>query len=185
MLMNRFVIITAAGPDRPGIVARIARVLYQTGCNIEDSSMTRLRGEFAMMFIVLLPAKPGGLKKIKRSLQKVQKALGLSLLLRPLSKQEARREQRPLGRSFLLSVYGSDKPGIVYHVTRLIASYGINITDMNTRVIGPPDNPIYVMILETQVPAKVKLTAVHSELRKLKRKVNVDITLHPVESARF
>jgi glycine cleavage system transcriptional repressor len=183
-MADRFIIITAAGPDRPGIVARIARVLYQTGCNIEDSSMTRLRGEFAIMLIVRLPAKKG-LTEIKQSLKKVQRALGLSLLLRPLSKQEARREQRPLGRSFLLSVYGSDKPGIVYHVTRLIASYGINITDMNTRVIGPPDNPIYVMILETQVPAKVKLPAVHSELRKLKRKVNVDITLHPVESARF
>lgn len=178
---NRFVIITAAGPDRPGIVSRITRVLFETGCNIEDTSMTLLRGEFAMMLIVRLP--PGlGPKDIERRLKGVQRALGLSLLLKPLSAQEARRNQRPTGRSFILSVYGSDKPGIVYRVTRLIASHAINITDMNTRVIGPRDKPIYVMILEVEIPKKVKVKTLRAELQKLRSEVNVDITLHPVES---
>jgi glycine cleavage system transcriptional repressor len=179
--MNRFILITAAGPDRPGIVARIARVLYETGCNIEDTSMTRLRGEFAMMLIVRLPRglDPIG---IGRHLKKVQRTLGLSLLVKPLSTQEARRDKHPAGRSFILSVYGSDKPGIVYRVTRLIASRAVNITDMNTRVIGPPDKPIYIMVLEVEVPKGVKIPALRAELAKLSKAVMVDITLHPVES---
>jgi glycine cleavage system transcriptional repressor len=180
--MSRFVIITAAGPDRTGNVARITEVLYRTGCNIEDTSMTLLRGEFAMMLIVRLPLKPG-LAEIKSQLEKAQASLGLSLLLKPLSGREARRGQRPFGRSYILSVYGADKPGIVYRVTRLIASQRINITDMNTRVIGPPKSPIYVMILEMEVPKKVRIEALQTRLNKLKREVNVDITLHPVERA--
>ena len=182
--MNRFVIITAAGPDRPGIIARITQVLYQTGCNIEDTSMTLLLGEFAMMLIVRLPQKPS-LAKIKLQLKKAQTALGLSLLLKPLSTREARRDQQPVGRSYILSVYGADRPGIVYRVTRLIASYRINITDMNTRVIGPREIPIYVMILEMEVPKKVKVQTLQAKLNKLKKEVNVDITLHPVESAQL
>ncbi len=137
-----------------------------------------------MMLIVRLPQKMG-LAEIKRRLLRVQTALGLSLLLKPLSTQEARRDQRPAGRSFILSVYGADKPGIVYRVTRLIASYRINITDMNTRVIGPRETPIYVMVLEMEIPAKVKVKTFMARLQKLKKAVNVDITLHPVESAQL
>jgi len=182
--MNRFVIITAAGPDRPGIIARIAEVLYRTGCNIEDTSMTLLRGEFAMMLIVRLPQKRS-LAEIKRRLLKVQTALGLSLLLKPLSTREARRDRHPAGRSFILSVYGADKAGIVYRITRRIATYGINITDMNTRVIGPGEKPIYVMILEMEIPTKVKVKTLTSELKRLKKEMNVDISFHPVESAQL
>ncbi|HXC62674.1 MAG TPA: ACT domain-containing protein [Nitrospiria bacterium] len=181
---DRFVIITAAGPDRPGIIARITQALFRTGCNIEDTSMTLLRGEFAMMLIVRLPEKPG-LAEIKFQLKKVQTALGLSLLLKPLSTREAQRDQRPAGRSFILSVYGADKPGIVYRVTRLIASYRINITDMNTRVIGLREAPIYVIVLEMEIPKKVKVQTLQTELNKLKKAVHVDITLHPVESAQL
>ncbi len=182
--MDRFVIITAAGPDQPGIVARIARVLYETGCNIEDTSMTLLRGEFAMMLIVRLPRELS-LKEIERRLKGVQRSLGLSLLIKPLSAREARRNQHPAGRSFILSVYGSDKPGIVYRITRLIASHAINITDMNTRVIGSRDNPIYVMVLEVTIPKKVKVKALRRQFQKLRSEVNVDIALHPVESAQL
>jgi len=182
--MNRFVIITAAGPDRPGIIARITQVLYRTGCNIEDTSMTLLRGEFSMILIVRLPQKQS-LNEIKRRLKKVQTALGLSLLLKPLSANEARRDQQPLGRSFILSVYGADKPGIVYGVTRLMAAHGINITDMNTRVIGPRNEPVYIMILEMEIPKKVKIQTIKTKLNKLKKAVNVDITLHPAEPAQL
>ena len=182
--MNRFVIITAAGPDRPGIVAGITQVLYQTGCNIEDTSMTLLRGEFAMMLIVRLPQK-SGLAKIKHQLEKAQTALGLSLLLKPLSSREAHRNQQPVRRNFILSVYGADKPGIVYRVTKLIASYGINITDMNTRVIGPRKAPIYVMVMEMEIPLRVKIKTLTAKLQKLKKAVSVDITLHPVEFAQL
>ncbi|HUK55885.1 MAG TPA: ACT domain-containing protein [Nitrospiria bacterium] len=182
--MNRFAIITAAGPDRPGIVAGITRVLYETGCNIEDTSMTLLRGEFAMMLIVRLPRRPDSMS-IEARFKNVQKTLGLSLLVRPLSTKEGRREPRPGGRPHILSVYGSDRPGIVYRVTRLLASRGINITDMNTRVIGPNGRPVYVMILEVDIPGKVRIGPLADALRKLQKVMKVDVALHPVESAQF
>lgn len=182
--MNRFAIITAAGPDRPGIVAGITRVLFETGCNIEDTSMTRLRGEFAMMLIVRLPRRPDS-RAIETRFKGVRKTLGLSLLFRPLSMKEARRNPRSGGRPFILSVYGSDRPGIVYRVSKLLASRGINITDMNTRVIGPAGRPIYVMVLEIDIPARVRIDGLKTALGKMRKAVRVDVTLHPVESAQL
>ena len=182
--MNRFAIITAAGPDRPGIIAALTRVLFETGCNIEDTSMTRLRGEFAMMLIVRM-ARRSGPEAIEHRFKKVKKTLGLSLLIKPLSVREARRDRKAGGRSFMLSVYGSDHPGIVYRVTRLLASCAINVTDMNTRVIGPIRKPIYVMVLEVDIPKKVRIEGLKARLRKLQKALNVDIGLHPVESAQL
>ncbi|MBV8303503.1 MAG: amino acid-binding protein, partial [Acidimicrobiia bacterium] len=41
--------VSAVGADRPGIVAAVTRVFVEHGCNLEDTSMTILRGHFAMM----------------------------------------------------------------------------------------------------------------------------------------
>src|SRR4051812_24767850 len=51
--------LTAIGRDRPGIVARIARVLLQHGLNIEDSQMRILGGRFAMMLLLRGEASEG------------------------------------------------------------------------------------------------------------------------------
>ncbi|HSG04930.1 MAG TPA: ACT domain-containing protein [Nitrospiria bacterium] len=182
--MNKFIMLTAAGPDRPGIVSRISRVLFDTGCNIEDTSMTLLRGEFAMMLIVRLG--PGiSIRGLEKRLKPVQKTLRLSLLIKPLSAKEVRRGETLKGRPYILSVYGADHPGIVYTITRLLAARGVSITDMNTRVIGPKTRPVYVMILEVRVPSKTSKPALRSELRKISKTMKVDLTLHPVESARL
>ena len=43
--------ITVVGHDRPGIIAQTAAALAGCGMNLEDSSMTILRGHFAMTLI--------------------------------------------------------------------------------------------------------------------------------------
>lgn len=182
--MNTYIMITAYGPDRPGIVSGFSRVLFETGCNIEDTSMTLLRGEFAMMLIVRLG--PGTTARaLERRLRPVQKNLRLSVMIKTLSAREVRRGSKPSGRPYILSVYGSDHPGIVYRVTRLLASNRVTVTDMNTRVIGPPQKPIYVMILEVEIPPVKSVPRLRGELEKLRKKLKVDISLKRVEPARL
>jgi glycine cleavage system transcriptional repressor len=43
--------ITVLGHDRPGIIAEATGHLAGLGLNLEDSTMTLLRGHFAMMLI--------------------------------------------------------------------------------------------------------------------------------------
>jgi glycine cleavage system transcriptional repressor len=137
-----------------------------------------------MILIIRLPRRLK-FQELECGFDTVKKSLGLSLLMKPLSAKEARRDQTPAGHPFILSVYGSDHPGIVYRVTRLLASYAINVTDVNTRVIGPMKSPIYVMVLEVALPKKVKIEGLRAALQKLQKTLNVDIALHPVESAQL
>jgi glycine cleavage system transcriptional repressor len=132
-----FALITAFGQDRPGIVAAVAEALFQQGCNIEDTCMTRLRGEFTMMIMVSLPGRLSADALADRLLP-LRRASGLTLVCRAVPAQAAERVPEQDSPMFMLSVYGADHPGIVAKVTRVVADHGGNITDMNTRVIGSP-----------------------------------------------
>ena len=49
--MGKHYIMTAFGKDRPGIVADVSQVLYENGCNLEDSTMTLLADEFTLILL--------------------------------------------------------------------------------------------------------------------------------------
>ncbi len=182
--MPAFAMITAFGQDRPGIVAGLAEGLYQLGCNIEDTCMTRLRGEFSMMVMVRLPE---GLSadRLAERLEPSISPMGLTVLCRELPARAAERTAAPDEPLFMLSVYGADHPGIVAQVARVVADHGGNITDMNTRVIGSEDRPVYVMILEIQLPERSSPAELEQALERLKPVLGVDLTFRPIEQVRL
>jgi ACT domain-containing protein len=71
-----FFLIALFGKDRPGIVAEVSKVLYHLNLNIEDSSMTRLKGEFTIMLIVSSPTERNE-EDILSALEEVKDKLGL------------------------------------------------------------------------------------------------------------
>src|SRR5438128_8719920 len=54
--MKKWFALSAIGHDRPGIVADLAELIYECDCNLEDSSMTILGGEFAVLLSLSVPA---------------------------------------------------------------------------------------------------------------------------------
>ncbi len=182
--MPAFAMITAFGQDRPGIVAGLAEGLYRLGCNIEDTCMTRLRGEFSMMVMVRLPEELSADRLSDRLAPHISH-MGLTVLCRELPARAAERTPVSDAPLFMLSVYGADHPGIVAQVARVVADHGGNITDMNTRVIGSEDRPVYVMILEIQLPERSPPAELERALERLKPALGVDLTFRPIEQVRL
>lgn len=182
--MTRYAMLTAFGQDRPGIVAALAEGLFQLGCNIEDTCMTRLRGEFTMMVMVRLPMHLPANALAERLLPYTT-PLDLTVLCREVPARAAERGAEPDLPIFMLSVYGADHPGIVAQVARVVADHRGTITDMNTRVIGTADRPVYIMILEVQMPAGSQPEALGKALDRLKPSLGVDLTFRPLEQVRL
>lgn len=174
------VVISAVGKDRPGIVAAVSKALFEAGCNLEDSSMTILEGEFAMILVVSLPE---GLKieALDKKFEEARKNLQLSIFLKPITSQGPQR-QKSQGQPYMISVYGVDKPGIVYKVTNILAKENINITDVNTRRIGEDKSPVYMMMLEVECPSSFNIDHLKKELNELGKNLSVTVTLHPIET---
>jgi glycine cleavage system transcriptional repressor len=177
--MSDFVVLTAVGQDRPGIVAGVAEALWRAGCNIEDTSMTLLRSEFAM---IVIARRPAGLTTdaLAVGLRALEGRLGLQMTLKELSAEESAHEALA-GQPYVVSVYGADRTGIVYRVTSLLAERGINITDVNTRVLAGSQPPVYVMLLEIDLPPAVEEAALKTALAAAASDLGVDVTLHAVD----
>jgi glycine cleavage system transcriptional repressor len=84
------------------------------------------------------------------------------------------------GELCLISVYGSDRPGIVYRVTRALADRRVNITDLNTRLIGTKEEPVYVLMLEAILPTGMTVEDAGLLLENLKKELNVEIAVRAI-----
>ena len=173
--------VTIISKDRPGIVADTTEVLYQLGCNIEDSSCTMLGGDFAMILIVS-HEKPFTKARLVEQFRHLQEQKGLVAHVRHLSEDEVCHREME-GELCLISVYGADRPGIVFKVTRLLADRKVNITDLNSRLAGAPEAPIYVLMLEAILPEDLGLDELSALLENLRKELDVEIgvrTITPV-----
>ena len=168
--------VTAVGADRPGIVAGVAEVLHDLGGNVEDSAMTILGGHFA---IVLLIASPVDADRLHEALAPVAGELGLTI-----SVSEADSERAATEATHLLSVYGADKPGILAAVTRALADQGANITDLETRVLGHGDEPVYAMVVEVVV-GEAGEAALAAAIEEACEVLGVDHTLRTIEAETY
>ena len=142
--MANAVIITAiGGQDKPGIIAALTKAVLDVGGNLDDATMTRLRGAFANMLAATLPDGASA-DDLRGRLETVATQLGLYV-----SVEEIPDDQPEPEPDHSITVYGADHPGIVYRITSLLADRNVNITDLDTRVAGGPGNPVYIMVLQT------------------------------------
>jgi len=176
---SRFVVLTAVGRDRPGIVAAVSEVLWRAGCNVEDASMTLLRGEFA---ILLIARRAEGLSTdaLAAELRALEQRSGLQITLKELSEQES-APQAATGRPYVVHVYGADREGILYRITSLLAERGINITDVNTRVLTESRPPVWVMMVEIELPAGQEEAELQSALARAAGELGVDVSVRAVD----
>lgn len=79
--MNQSLVITAIGEDRPGIVNELTKILLNANLNVEDSRMSVLGGEFAVMLLVT--GSETSITSIKQQKEELSTSLNLNLLIKP------------------------------------------------------------------------------------------------------
>lgn len=176
--MSKAVVLTGVGRDRVGIVAELTQVLFDLGCNLLDSSMTLLRGEFALILMAELPENIS-VAQLESNLAALERQLGMRVHVRQMTDAELNDADEETN-GFIVSVYGADKPGIVAKVTRELAVHHMNITDVQTKSTGGA-RKIFVMILEVTAPPDVTRTAVEAALRSIAQQLDVDISVQALD----
>ena len=172
-------IVTALGQDRPGIVAGVTKILYQLGCNLEDSAMTRLEGEFAIMLIFSTrPAVTAA--RLHKAFTSLQRRLRLAVHLKPLTKGEVASPKKR-GAAYLISVYGTDRPGIVYRVSEALSRSKVNITDVHTHRSAGHGSSLYLTLLEVELPPSRSLKSLDATLKRVAKRLRVEVSVRPSE----
>lgn len=163
--------ITVLGHDRPGIIAEATRALADLGLNIEDSTMTLLRGHFAMM---LISEGEHAVAEVEAALATLTQDGSLSVSVREVPVEET----AGTGASYLLSVHGGDRPGIVSRLVGEVAGVGGNITDLATRLSGG----LYVLTAEVDLPADTDVAGLEASLGAVAADLGVGVSLRALEA---
>ena len=129
--MKRWYAMSAIGRDRPGIVADLAELIYESDCNLEDSRMTILGSEFAVL--LLLSAKDEEAeRRLVAGAKRLEWEKRLTVFFRPLD-GDTPRDPRRNATALQCVVTGVDKAGIVARVSRTLADSGVNVTALSTQ----------------------------------------------------
>ena len=147
---------------------------------MEDSSMSILKGEFSMIMTVTFPTtlRP---EVLSARLEAIQRDFGLLISHRIRDGVEAPTESGDDGESYILSIYGADRPGLLFGVSDLLARHGINITDLRTTTLERGGTAVYVMFLEVDLPPGTDWDAVDAELKTRCSDLSVEVTVQPLD----
>lgn len=172
---STYFVISVLGDDRPGIVNDLSRVILDCGCNIEDSRMSVLGGEFAM--ILMASGSWDAVAKLEQQLPSLGKKLALTITAK-------RTETRVGGLGLIpyeVDVVSMDHPGIVHDVADFFSTRDINIEEMNTGsyAAAHTGTPMFSLKMTVAVPSDIPLAQLRDEFAEFCDDLNLDAALDP------
>jgi glycine cleavage system transcriptional repressor len=170
---RRYVVLTAVGPDRPGLVNEISSLIRTAGANLEDSRMAVLGGEFAI--ILLISGGADAIERVKQIGARLEGDSKLHCILKETTRVAAPTDFLP----YRIQVSGADRPGIVQAIAAILASRGINVASLESRITYAPESgtPLFVLEARLHVPSKIVLSELRSQLAATCEQENLDFAL--------
>ena len=165
--------LTAIGPDRPGLVHELSSFVQKAGANFEDARMAKLGGEFAVL--VFATGDDDQLRHLEAQVSAIEKSLNVACF----AKRTTAERPKTGAITYLLEVSGSDRPGIVQSVSDLLSRHKINVATFISRVTHAPwtGTPVFLLDMELQVPDTVLLSTLRKELTEACEEENLDFQL--------
>jgi glycine cleavage system regulatory protein len=167
-------ILTVLGPDRPGLVEKLARAAAANGGNWVESRMCRLGGHFAG--IVRIETTAGEAPTLERALSALASdGLRIDLV------RERGAAPSPAGREAEISVVGQDRPGIVREIAMALAARAVNVEELSSDCESAPmsGERLFRARFRVQIPAGVQIPALRRELARIGDDLVADISFEP------
>ena len=163
-------IITAIGSDRPGIVSELSGIISTHGGNVEESRMSRLGSDFAI--IMLVSVSTDWEESLEVALQSIN---DLTISTKPTKIRELGDNKK-----YKINLNGADNEGIVKVLSKYLAENSINILEMETHISQAPisGTPLFNLNASVSIPKDVEEKGIQSDLSQISQKLGVEIELN-------
>ena len=171
----KYVVITAVGNDRTGIVNELSNEILNDGGNIEDSRMAVLGGAFSL--IMLVAGKQKTIDTLLSRIPNMEQKLGLTMVIK---ETKPKPQDVPL-IPYRIDIVSMDHPGIVHDVADFFANKKINIEDMSTATYAAAHTgtPIFSMHMTVAVHADTSIADLRNEFQDFCDDLNLDVSMEP------
>lgn len=175
--MSQLIVISAIGTDRTGVVQDLSKAILSCGGNIEESRMTTLGSEFAMLLLV--SGNWATLNKLEKGLEKLEVSSGLKISIRQTNNKPSVGEYMP----YAVDIVALDQQGIVYNLADFFTARGIEIADVATKsyAAAHTGSPMFAVQMAINVPSKVHVSQLREEFLEICDRLNLDAILEPVK----
>ena len=177
--MSHWFLLSVIGRDKPGLVAELAQLIYDADANLEDSRMTILGSDFAVILLCSSSRREAA-DDVALGAKRLEQDHGLTVLLRHL--EEGTRPSVPAAGTNLYAVQaaGEDRAGIVASICRVLADRAVNIAELSTRSRpGPGGSPHYELEILAEVPHTLDPRELRDALEMEADRLVIDVALMP------
>lgn len=176
--MSQLIVLSAVGTDRAGIVDDITGVILDCGGNIDESRMTTLGAEFAVL--MLISGNWHTLSKLEKALDKLSAGGALTISIRKTDERRSADDCMP----YAIDVVSLDQPGIVFNLAHFFASRDIEIADVATKRYPAAHTgaPMFSLQMSVNIPGSVPIAQVRDEFLEVCDQLNLDSIMEPVKA---
>lgn len=177
-IQNNYLVITASGEDRVGIVDRLSGKIAESGCNIEESRMAVLGDQFAL--IMLLSGPWNALSKLEGQMETLGDQLGLAIIHKRTRQRERARPAIP----YSVEVLAMDHPGIVRDLAAFFSRNGINIEELQTDTYPAPHTgtPMFSVVMAVGIHADIHIPTLRGNFLDYCDDLNLDASFEPARA---
>ncbi len=170
---EQFLVLSALGSDRPGLVAEVTEYMTERGANVEDSRMAVLGAEFGILLLVSGTADE--IAAVERDLPSLQGKTGLEVLTRRTKSPEDHRRAAVI--PCLITAEALDQEGIVRAVARALSAAGVNIVSLETSAYEAPvtGSRLFRMEARVDIPSNLTIGKVRKAMDEVAEAENLDI----------
>lgn len=173
--LQEYLVITASGEDQVGLVQRFTSRIVDAGCNIEESRMALLGGQFAILMLV--SGRWDALTRLEDRLASLGDELGLTIV----PKRTRRLERTAPLVPYNINVVAMDHPGIVHSLANFFAQRGINIEELATDTYPAPHTgtPMFSVNMTVGIPADTHIPTLRGDFLDYCDSLNLDAIFEP------
>jgi glycine cleavage system transcriptional repressor len=173
-IQENLLVVSCIGSDQPGIVNQLARACAENQCNIVDSRMTVLGGEFAV--IMMISAPWDSIARLEKVLPELSEKLGLTTTTKHTKKRDSAKAM-----SYTVNVVAMDNPGIVRDIAQFFSEQKINIDDLVTGTFSAPHTgtQMFSINMMIRIPADTHIASLRDEFMDFCDDRNLDAVIEP------
>lgn len=176
---DTFVLLTATGKDRVGIVSDVSKAILEHGGNIAESRMMRMGGDFTIMMRFSCPSasvsafahEVTGIPNTKCYMHEVPKS---TFSVSPTPQYKAK-----------FKLEGANEPGLIFKLSDLFRQHSLRIEQLSSETVSAPMGGTTLFVLDgiVECDTPVDEERLHNEVEQLANQLNMDITLSEASEA--
>jgi glycine cleavage system transcriptional repressor len=169
--MTHYLVVTAMGADRPGLVSRLARLASDCECDIVDSRMAIFGNEFTL--IMMISGAWSAITKIESLLPNLSVELELMTIMKRTSKHTPKNYVSRIEVSF----NGEDQRGTMQKITEFLAAQSLDLAAVRSHADGSANSLTQSVYLAINIPEQIDLQQLEHSIHSLAASLSLECSI--------